>query len=222
MSVDKREVTINSANPTLSVTAWLGVDLPTVTGGYGGWQMVARPRRQALTAWMGHEPFSMDLPLLLDGFVNNFSVEARCSALERMARPPKEGDEPPLVKVIGPVPHADLTWVINSIRWGDALRSSTGPRVRQFVTLSLVKYIADDRVQLTSAAARARAKAVPSSTAGGKPVNPTAPYVVKAGDTLSSIAASILGDYNKWRDIAKLNDIRDPKSIRVGQKLRMP
>lgn len=218
---DAREVTITSTRPSLIVTAWLGQDPPTVTGGYGGWDIVARPRRQSLTAWKGHEPYQMDLPILLDGFVTTSSVEARCTALERMARPPQVLDEPPLVRIAGSVPHSDLSWVVQRITWGDVIRSEKGQRIRQFAVLSLLRYIADDRVQQGTAASRARQNSATAKT-GKKSSGISKPHTVKSGETLQSIAAKELGDNNRWREIATLNGIRDPKSIKVGQKLKMP
>lgn len=47
-------------------------------------------------------------------------------------------------------------------------------------------------------------------------------YVVKRGDTLSGIAAKVLHHANMWGRIASLNHIRDPRKLKVGQRLRMP
>lgn len=47
-------------------------------------------------------------------------------------------------------------------------------------------------------------------------------YTVKAGDTLSLIAAQQLGDANRWQEIADLNGIQDPRALRVGQVLQLP
>lgn len=46
-------------------------------------------------------------------------------------------------------------------------------------------------------------------------------YVVRRGDTLTSIAARLYGDPTAWMDLADLNDIRDPRSIKVGQVLQL-
>lgn len=46
-------------------------------------------------------------------------------------------------------------------------------------------------------------------------------YVVKAGDTLYRIAQQKLGDGNKHKELAKLNGIKNPNLIRVGQVLKL-
>lgn len=216
---DKRQVTINSTKPNLSVTAWMGADPPNVTAGYGGWEVVARPRKQGLTSWKGHAPYEMDLPILLDGYADGDSVEAKCSAIERMGRPPAVGQEPPRITIDGFVPHSDLTWVVQRITWGDVIRATNGQRTRQLLTLSLLRYIAEDRVQLQGSASKARSNA--TKTVTGKSGTSTR-YTVKAGDTLQRIAQKKLGDSKRYTEIMKLNNIRDPKSIKVNQVLRIP
>lgn len=49
-------------------------------------------------------------------------------------------------------------------------------------------------------------------------------YVVKAGDTLSAIAESLLGDASKWPAIFEANrdKLSDPNLIQVGQELNIP
>lgn len=47
-------------------------------------------------------------------------------------------------------------------------------------------------------------------------------YTVKAGDTLSMIARNVLRDVNRWPEIARLNALRSPYTIRVGQVLTLP
>ena len=47
-------------------------------------------------------------------------------------------------------------------------------------------------------------------------------YIVKAGDTLSSIARSLLGVNGDWREIARINNITNPSSLQIGQRLLIP
>lgn len=47
-------------------------------------------------------------------------------------------------------------------------------------------------------------------------------YVVRRGDTLSSIAGQKYGDPALWRPIAEENDIDDPLAIRPGRTLVIP
>jgi LysM repeat protein len=47
-------------------------------------------------------------------------------------------------------------------------------------------------------------------------------YTVKQGDTISSIAAAYYEDATKWRPIALINSIVDPRSITAGQEIQIP
>jgi hypothetical protein len=47
-------------------------------------------------------------------------------------------------------------------------------------------------------------------------------YVVKKGDTLQSIAAHVYGDANKWERIAEANKIKNPRKLKVGDRLKIP
>jgi len=51
---------------------------------------------------------------------------------------------------------------------------------------------------------------------------PAVTYTVSDGDTLWSIAASKLGDGNRWREIASLNRLPDADAIAPGQVLKLP
>lgn len=46
-------------------------------------------------------------------------------------------------------------------------------------------------------------------------------YKVKAGDSLWKIAQSKLGDGNKWVEIAKNNNLKNPSILAVGQELKV-
>lgn len=47
-------------------------------------------------------------------------------------------------------------------------------------------------------------------------------YVVRYGDTLWKIAQKVLGNPQQWLDIAKLNNLKDPNYLLIGQLLKMP
>lgn len=47
-------------------------------------------------------------------------------------------------------------------------------------------------------------------------------YTVKKGDTLHSISKDIYGVSRYWHLIADENKIKDPKKLKVGQKLKLP
>lgn len=47
-------------------------------------------------------------------------------------------------------------------------------------------------------------------------------YAVRRGDTLSGIAFAIYRDPAVWRDIARNNSIRDPRSLEPGTTLQLP
>lgn len=211
-------VTFFTTAPSLSVTVRMGNDEPKLSGGYGGWEVVPRPRRLGLTVWRGRNPFGLDIPILFDDFSGDGSVEQDISKLERMALPPKALEEPPVVRIRGPVPRSNLLWVIADITWGASTSTVTASgRVRQEATVHLLRYFAEDTVQLQTAAQKSRDANKPKKKSGGKKM-----LAVTAGDSLSSIAARELGDASRWGEIADLNGIRDPRSITIGTILRMP
>jgi hypothetical protein len=47
-------------------------------------------------------------------------------------------------------------------------------------------------------------------------------FVVRRGDTLSGIAGQVYRDPSRWREIARANDIVDPRRLRAGDTLRLP
>jgi hypothetical protein len=65
-----------------------------------------------------------------------------------------------------------------------------------------------------------------SAAAGSGAVRPSETqvpktYTVKAGDSLWKICQLQLGDGNKYKEIARLNNISNPNLIRVGQVIRL-
>jgi nucleoid-associated protein YgaU len=100
-----------------------------------------------------------------------------------------------------------------------------GTPVRSFLSVRLQEYV---RIAVdverglffgsptVSAAANAVRGAVQSAVAGDRI------HVSVRGDTLSGIAAAMLGDAARWRDIANANDIDDPLNLPPGTRLVIP
>lgn len=51
---------------------------------------------------------------------------------------------------------------------------------------------------------------------------PVSTHVVKAGDTLWDLSEKFLGGGENWKEIADLNGITDPRTLQIGQELKIP
>jgi hypothetical protein len=155
----------------------------------------------------------MDVPILFDGWQDEEGCEIDIGRLERMALPPQPHSEPPVIRVSGGTPGDDINWVINDLQWGDNVIWDTIHgvlvRLRADCVVKLLQHI-----EVQAVAARGQS---PGSGIGHPRF-----YVVKKGDTLGSIAVKMYADRKKWKLIARANNIHDPKSIHVGQRLRIP
>jgi LysM repeat protein len=192
--------------------------------GVGGWQVTDRPRRRATTEWVDAPPLSMTLPLLItDSSGRMQSVEAQIAAVEAWELAAPGGIQPPVLTVRGPLPHTELRWVAKTLTWSadGAYRNPTGQRYYQELNLTLLEYVpAKIAFSPLSPAKSAAQRQAAATSANSGPSGRT--YTVKTGDTLSGIAARILGDYRRATQIQTLNNIRDPNMIRVGQRLVLP
>lgn len=212
--------------PGPAVECLLGDGSPEAVG-TGGWAFVSRPRRKGFTEWNGNDPYVLQIPVLLDGFATDTSVEPSIEALRRIMRNPVGGrGEPPVVRVEGAtIPLPQLRWVLNEMAPGAVVRRADGARVRAFYTLTFLEYEAADilvAARPTPATAARGRQGAPAASGTGRGTRTARTYTVRAGDTLGTIAARQLGDARRYREIATLNKIRDPNRIRVGQVLRLP
>ena len=204
----------------------------------GGWQVVDRPRRKATTEWLDYSPFALSFQFILDGgegLTPNL-VEDAIAEMESWELPAPGGIEPPKIAILGPVPHNDLFWVVTSIRWKEAYRDpATGGRFQQMGEISFLEYSPSSVTLQANASPAAAAQqrqtaAAPASTpsvaaaapAQKPPAASGRTYTVRAGDTLSGIAAAQLGNAGLWTQIASLNNIRDPRTLQAGQVLKLP
>jgi nucleoid-associated protein YgaU len=185
---------------------------PKLTAGGAVWEKVDRPKRSSATQWTGTDPYEMSVPILFDGWIDNDPQESDITRLLRMEQSPGPHQQPPRVKVSGGTPGDQLTWIVDAIEWGDnqiwGFVGGVAVRFRQDAVVRLLEYVPTDLLH----------KKQKRGSRGKKKVRT---YVVKQGDSLSSIAARQCGSASKWRQIAKDNGIRDPKSIKKGQRLRI-
>jgi len=203
------EIRIRDRRRGVVVVALLG-EGPAKPTGYGGWEAVTRPKRVPMTDWPAGDALRMALPILLDGFRTDTSQQQKFDRLENMAR--KKGNtRPPTVAIAGPVHHTDRVWVIEDIDWGDAYRNDDGVLVRQAATLSLMEFVEGDVI---TASQRAREQG---------PIGPGARYNIRPGDTLMKIAARKLGKADRWKEIADLNNLRDPRrKLPTNLQIQLP
>jgi len=100
-----------------------------------------------------------------------------------------------------------------------------GLDVKVSITLKQYRDFASKTINLkTSALATSSTSSTKKVTVTKKrPVTREVPktYTVKKGDTLWLIAKKYLGDGAKYKEIAKMNNIKNPNLIRPGQVLRL-
>lgn len=210
-----QHIVLESTSPNLQLECWLGDGAPKVTDGYAGWEVVDRPKRRGLTFWKGSNPVRIEVPIMVDNFVEGTSIEGDCRKLEKMAGLIHDGVEPPLVQIKsgGIIPH-DFTeaphnsWVIEILDWGDSTRNRYGNRIRQAATITFLLYVDSDSLRRIGQRLAKNKKG-------------TKIYTVKGSDkSLRTISKKLLGSASKWREIGNMNGIRDPKAIFENQRLR--
>lgn len=161
-------------------------------------------------------------------------VESQLEQLHRLALPWVQGDptsEPPKLQVR--YGHGQqIRWVIAELIYNRELRSPTsGRRVQADVTVELLEYTSG-----TPALSPVEAAQVIANTPYNRPVDESfiayvrpgsqRLYTVRAGDTLSAIAARELGAAGRFMEIYNLNTPdpmnRGPDYLQVGWVLRLP
>jgi hypothetical protein len=167
------------------------------------------------------------------------SVENYCRALEHWMDKVDGKYEPPILQISGPIPGTQRLWALYSVEFAEAIRDfNAGFRIQQSVKITLYEY----NPPLSSATTNILS--IPSAawlnkigTAGGildsngNTYQQYILYTVKAGDTLRSIATKFgvkdtkngngKIDYGPQK-ILRLNNLRDPSAIFVGQVLNIP
>lgn len=222
-------VTLASKRPALRVVALLNEPGVVRRPPAPGWEEIARPRRPAVIVWRGSGLPRLDFTVMLDGYGAKRSQEPFIRNLERMASPVSEGLPPPAVSASGPFSAAaGFSWVIEElVEVEPVIRDPAGQRLRQGYTFTLARYVEADLIVTKTPAARVRERQAAARRTDGpsagreRAPNPRA-YVVRQGDTLTSIAARELRNPSRAAAIGDENNLPDLDDIRVGQRLKLP
>lgn len=218
---------IQSTDELITFVGYFGDGSPMITDGYGGWDVVQRPKEIGIVEWKGRNPMQIEIPFMIDHWMDDpdddpgIQTETMVKKLEALCGVGGH-DSPPVCKVNGNgvIPHDEdnapgqHVWVVENVSWDRAMdfRSGTsGRRVRCGGTVTIRQYLtAVDILSRLSPNARARKPRI---------------YVVKRGDTLMRIASAMYGDPKKWKIIADANHIRDDRNkaqFVAGRHLRIP
>jgi hypothetical protein len=155
----------------------------------------------------------------------NSSVEDSCIALESWMDKVTGMLTPPILKLEGPIPGTQRYWVLYNLEFTEAVRDrDTGDRIQQNCKITLYEfqppyanqneyfsYSPTQQWTLTNIATNS------STTYNSQYVV----YQVKKGDTINSISIHFYGDASYAAKILSINNIRDPKSIKAGQRLKV-
>jgi hypothetical protein len=128
-SLPPNYVRVTCDDPKLNVVALLGEEPARLTGGFGGWEVSARPRQVGMTTWTGVEPLQLELSLLLDGWASATSQENAISDIVTCAR--GDDNSPPGIVELGDV----------------IVDPASRERLRQALALTLREYVPPEYLQ---------------------------------------------------------------------------
>lgn len=180
----------------------------TALGGWAApWSAIDRPGRKPLVVRDGDGLLTMALTVFLGHPDHQQTIEDELATLRRIAA---SGDRV-IVGNLSPLERGP--WRLDDVTvTGELRQEGTNYLTRASVGLSFVE--ASD--------ANPKLGPVSGGKKGGKGKKLPTTHVVKKGDTLRRLADRYYGEPGKWRIIAKANSIKDPDTLKVGRKLRIP
>ncbi|MBP2330401.1 hypothetical protein JOF56_010786 [Kibdelosporangium banguiense] len=149
---------------------------------------------------------TLNLQALVDTSDTLENVRVRyVDALRNLMRPDRREHAPPIVRFVWD--EAVFTGVMEKLDVNYQLFRQDGVPLRAQLDLSLKEY-------------RPAAVQVAETPLSSPTVEKS--YVVRRGDTLSSIAAAVYRRADAWRELARANGISDPRDLRPGRVLTVP
>ncbi|HVQ60375.1 MAG TPA: LysM domain-containing protein [Solirubrobacterales bacterium] len=203
--MNHRQLRLICKNPKVDVTVNMGDGPSTPTAGFSGWEVVDRVRRKGMTSRTGVEPFQQDVPIFLDGFSENRSVERPLEQILSL------GEESAIFHAYGPIDRDGELFIFGADpEFSERRKANDGTTVRARLTLKLMEYVPGN------VAGRSRR----GKEAIGEAVALT--YTTVAGDTLTKIAHALYHDWTRWREIGRKNGITDPhRLLPPGRELKL-
>lgn len=201
-----RQLRLVASSPAVDVEVPMGDGPATPTAGYAGWEEVQRIERRAMTSFQGLPTFQQDVPIMLDGWREDRSIERKLEEIEQLG-----GNV--VFRAIGPIFRSGSRFVFgDEPEYGEMIRASDETLLRVRMTLKLMEYVAPNL-----AGKKPKGKA---AVGAGVPLE----YTVHGDDdTLAKIAYILYHDRSRAIVIGRLNGISDVhKKLKVGRKLKLP
>jgi nucleoid-associated protein YgaU len=175
------------------------------------WQTVPTVQRDAPLSQFTHgQPASLNLDLFFDTYAQANDVRAHTEKIFYLTTVERHGEmhRPPLCKLIwGAFRFNDWQWVLSDLQTRFTMFLESGIPVRATLSCSFKQWQSIDTER--------KAQGLSSADVAKM-------YTIRAGDTLSGIAARVFGDPRMWRYIAWENDIDNPQAIEPGFRLVIP
>lgn len=194
--MNRPQLHLISLDGQLDLKLNMGDGPATPTAGLAGYETVPRVRRKAMTAFSGLEPFSQDVPVMLDGFREGRSIERQLEKLEEFGGPTK-------FHAYGPIHRAGDVYVFGEDpEYGEAIRDEDGTLLRQRLTLKLMEFVSAD----VAGKRRSRER---TGVGPGRPLT----YTTVGGDTAAKVAHKLYHDWTRWKEFGPKNGIKDPHRV---------
>lgn len=179
------------------------------------WQDQQGNRRRPELQYTGGERKRLSMELFYDTYEAKEDVRLYTGKLQQLLVVTTDngnnGKRPPVVELSWGQAQSNVGFpfkcVLESLKQQFTLFNSDGMPVRAKVSVSFKEYeLPKDEQQREP-----RRSSYPAQT-----------YTVREGDTLSGIASAVWNDPSKWRRLADVNDISNPRVLEPGQPLIVP
>jgi nucleoid-associated protein YgaU len=180
------------------------------------WRLAPAPERDVPNTHFTYgEPATLSMELFFDTYESTSStskedVRQYTNEIFALTTVQEHGNmhRPPICQLTwGKFTLSDFQWVLQSLTQRFTLFHSDGTPVRATLTCSFRQWRSDE---------------VEARLLDRQSVDVAKRYIVRLGDTLSSIAAQEYSDPTLWRPIAQANRIYNPRILTPGQTLVIP